>query len=97
MLELCQSNRNIKELSIILANIGGYMMDCHIAADGKIDLRPKKRNMRVGLWKDEESHLAFRRHGTHEDFIKPSTMGAAKPAGLKAGANAMKTFIFSFS
>jgi len=32
-----------------------------------------------------------------EDFIKPSTMEAARPAGESAGARAIKTLIFSFN
>ena len=34
---------------------------------------------------------------THEAFISPSTIGAARPGGFIAGANAMKTFTFSLS
>lgn len=34
---------------------------------------------------------------TYEAFINQSTMGAARPAGLIAGARAMKTLTFSFS
>lgn len=46
---LRQSNNQRRELSIAFAKIGGYKIDCHIVADDKIDLRPKKRNMRPGL------------------------------------------------
>ena len=34
---------------------------------------------------------------TYDDFIRPSTMGAANPAGLIAGARAIKTLTFSLS
>ena len=38
-----QEKRNLKELSIIDANIGGYRIPCHIIAEDKIERRPKKR------------------------------------------------------
>ena len=34
---------------------------------------------------------------TYDAFIKPSTTGAAKPAGLMVGASAMKTLTFWLS
>jgi hypothetical protein len=39
----------IRDVSINLANIGGYKMDCHIAAEERTVFRPKKRNNKVGL------------------------------------------------
>jgi hypothetical protein len=44
-----QLKSQIRDMSITLANIGGYMMDCHIGADDRMDFRPKKRNNKVGL------------------------------------------------
>jgi hypothetical protein len=49
MFALRQLKSQIRDVSIILVNIGGYKMDCHIAAEERIDFRPKKRNNNVGL------------------------------------------------
>ena len=71
-------------------------MDCHIAADERIDFRPKKRNNKVGL-KLSVNFSQYRRSTAYEAFMSPSTNGAASPGGLMAGANAMKTLTFSLS
>ena len=38
-----------------------------------------------------------RKRSVGEDFISPSTIGAASPAGLIAGASAMKIFTLTLS
>lgn len=74
-------------------------MDCHMTVDDKIDLRPKKRNMSVGLveWEIFQRAGHSQQQNTHEVFIRPSTIGAASPAGLRAGAKAINTSIFLFN
>lgn len=41
--------------------------------------------------------IPYNESKTHDAFISPSTTGAARPGGLIAGANAMKTLTFSLS
>ena len=49
MLVLCQLKSQIRDLSMSVEKMGGYMIDCHMVADERIDFRPKKRNRSVGL------------------------------------------------
>lgn len=96
ILWLYQLKSQIKERSIIVAKMGGYKMDCHIVAEDKIDLRPKKRKSNVGL----DKAMSFERYKckritTHEAFMSPSTIGAERPGGLMAGAKAINTLTFS--
>lgn len=77
--------------------------------DGRVeDLRPGRGGAEDGFAPEEEekergswgriSDCKLTRGGeTYDDFINPSTIGAARPAGLIAGASAMNTFTFWLS
>lgn len=62
-----------------------------------MDFRPKKRNINVGLYRFSVCGRPSLNLYTDEDFIRPSTMDADRPAGLNAGARAIKTLIFWLS
>jgi len=58
------------------------MMDCHMAADDKIDFLPKNRNMRVGLsargfskpTRIEEAHILTRLSSNHPQLGRPGQL-----------------------
>lgn len=61
----------------------GFATENEVQEGGSIRL------MSLAVWGAESK--------TYDAFIKPSTTGAAKPAGLIAGASAMKTLTFWLS
>lgn len=54
-----QPKRNAREASIARTNIGGYMIDCHIVVELRMERRPKRRNRTSGEAFISESTTPF--------------------------------------